>query len=203
MSVYSLTKRTVVTRLAAPLMALTVTVAIPSATIAKNIKYYVEPYTLLSDSGEASSTIDGFITTDGTLGPLTRSGILDWRFEVSGPRPFVFASDDSVGAASQIELQGVVHATPTRIELPVDEVLDEIGNSLFVSSPVASLNFENVYLFRRSLVNYTFRGDGCCEGYSIVATPQIVLAIAKVPEPSSLVSGLLGMAGLLVWSRRN
>ena len=75
--------------------AVILTAACSPFSFAANITYFVEPTALPLkdeiDQIENDYTLDGgFITTDGTLGPLAAANIVDYRIDVSGPYPFVF-----------------------------------------------------------------------------------------------------------------
>ena len=68
-------------------IAATIHVAICEGTSAVDITYKVKPLTL----SEGYAIDGGFITTNGTLGPLQESDIQDYEIRVSGPGfPFVF-----------------------------------------------------------------------------------------------------------------
>ena len=94
-------------------LIVTIGVACPSDASAGDITYFVEPVTLSDGDGY---TIDGgWITTNGTLGPLSASDILDYEVTVAGGAfPFVFRPREPY---SDVRLRGTVSATRVVIEV--------------------------------------------------------------------------------------
>ena len=87
------------------------TLALP--TISNGAVYQVEPVII----SEGFSIDGGFIETDGTLGPLAASNILDYEFRTSIPGyPYVFTPDTPRASLTA----GAIEATAAEILLPVD-----------------------------------------------------------------------------------
>ena len=86
----------------------------PYVACAVDTTYLVEQVPL--DNGYS---IDSeFITTNGTLGQLAPSNIVDYEFQVSGPTfPYTFTP---LNPGANLEIRGVITATPTEILLPID-----------------------------------------------------------------------------------
>ncbi len=179
---------------------LTISVTCPTAAFAGNITYIIEPVSL---SGFYTVT-GGFITTNGTLGPLSPTDILDYEFQVSGLVGYVFNPGNP---ASAINIQGTVTATPSQIELPIDSDPDVTGNGMFITAfdntpsvcidCAQRLTYSNnlaVFQLEASRVVYeVFTEPDVPEPEFLAFTttsPQIVQTIATVPEPSSIMLSL-------------
>lgn len=98
-----------------PSVVFVLSLAFPSVALADNITYLVEPYLFPGFNPNLYSIDGGFITTNGTLGELAVSDILDYEFVVSGPLPYTFRP---TSPAASLSTHGVT-ATLSRVFLPI------------------------------------------------------------------------------------
>jgi len=104
-----------------------------------SLTYNIKPVAL----SEGYSIAGGHITTDGTLGLLGESNILDYRVEVDGSFPFVFHTANNDGAA---RITGIVEASPTSISVPM--YVDQRNRLSFLAE---ELSFPGCYFCNESL----------------------------------------------------
>lgn len=133
----------------------------------------------------------GYITTNGALGTLSMTDIVDYQFVVNGLYPFVFSA--SSGFSPSLQLGGDLVATPDAVYLPWSE-LPQPRNILTLTDTVGSQNF---------LLNYQ---NGVLDPHESVSsisyfiTPPFPpvstqasfpygnsLLVASIPEPTSAV----------------
>jgi hypothetical protein len=158
--------------------------------------YFVEPVTLADDY----SVTGGFIVTNGTLGSLADSDILNYEFVVTGPQAYTF-SPVNPGAF----LGGNMIATAKQIILPLDtdpspraytglSVLARDNEPSQCEDCIQQLSYASMYSepplqSNRSEVQYTFTDAtdfAPAAGVQVTYFPQAVLTIATVPEPGSI-----------------
>jgi len=191
-----------------------------TCSISQAITYKINSWTLdrLSDEYLISG---GFITTNGTLGPLSAEDIIDYRIEVTGPVPFVFLPTNPTGTnvSNLVSVRGVVEASATELFLPLlvpptsqnspnritfwaqDHSIDGCFNCIQELSYQQKDNFfpDSVILFRM-----TPGGDGGQEGFTvgdIVYQPPLTqIVVASVPECTTCSLALAALC--LVMGRR-
>lgn len=160
------------------------------------ITYDVLPVTL----SDGYAIDGGFITTTG-IGTLSASDITDYRIEVSGAVPYVFSPSNPL-PPNPIDVRGTLQATATDLFLPVS---GSGLNALFIAASdiTAGVNcdlcqqkidWSNSPTSNESFIRYehtdTLDFDPTVSATHITS-PQSVLTIARVPEPSSF--------GLIAW----
>lgn len=169
------------------------------------IRYRVLPVSL--DDGYEIT--EGFIETDGTIGPLSAHNILDYEVHVTGDKPLVL-SPTNPGA--HISVWGNVYASTNRIIVPPDPTSSAIDTQFFSLDAVIQniyyslewknhheiLNYSPSYssTYDHSLISYSVVDPRIISGiYSTVnlRLPQQSFSIAVIPEPSALALGLIGI----------
>lgn len=182
-------------------MAIVATWFLASSSQGDNLTYPVNPVNL--SNGYAVS--GGFITTDGTLGPLAVSNILDFEFVVSGPYPYTFTHSSPV--AVDVFIEGQVEASSKEIFLPPD-LLDPIGVrnrlSVFVdldgdkayengityfSGTFVDLDDETISSL--TLIQIGISTPEGTKGAFWRVDPSTRLSIATIPEPATILLGSL------------
>jgi hypothetical protein len=187
-----------------PTLLAVVALGFTTSSLAENRTYQVNPVKLAK--GYAVS--GGHITTDGTLGPLAVSNILDFAFEVTGPHSYTFSLASPASVA--VEIGGQLSATTEQLVLPPDLDPSREVNYLRV---YVDLNDDNAYenLLSYTSGTYVLEDDVSLRTYSYahvgarfsipngklaeskwITKPSCSLVIASIPEPTSLLLALLG-----------
>ena len=164
------------------------------------------------------SVAGGFITTNGTLGALSPSDIVDYEFNVAGIRfPFDL---NPANPFPNLRINGQVIATPTEIVLPIDTdpdsalfnelAIDAFDNDIDPNCQncVQLLSYGNsldqVNNLNRS--NFSFTVVDLSDSNPIDAggdsfEPQQSVTIARVPEPGCFAL-IFGCVIALMFTRR-
>ena len=181
--------------------------------IALALTYDVNPVTLSNNY----SVSGGYIRTNGTLGLLSASDILDYRLEIIGEIPFVF---EPTNAEANIRVDGVVEATPTELILPQSTTN---RNRLSFSAEVWPIHDEcipclELLTYVQSVPTFGLPstgivydllelGDGSPEdtiflGGSFNSQPQVEIIVASIPEPTTATLALAALSLVMGWRRR-
>ena len=198
--------------IAVPALAFALVVCDQAATFAANVTYLIEPVTLNHEFA-----IDGgSITTNGTLGPLSSSDILDYEVRVSGPYPYVFRPSNPSKA---VIVSGVLDASSATLELPevpeAGSLLDASNRFSFWARDNASadctnclqfIGWENIWTstfpsgeLRKTAITYNFSELGVPNPNPNVLVSNAVfgssdgILVATIPEPSSLLLFLFAL----------
>jgi hypothetical protein len=203
------------------LLIVTISITCPAAAFAESVIYRIEQVSL-----SGGYAIDGgFITTNGVLGQLSASDILDYEVHISGPLSFVFRPS---GQSASTNISGQVIATATSIFIPVapDPPVGERNQLSFAAMdnlpPECNTCTQTVTFAKLSSVSdpsggtglglaepvISFFNSGLPVGDLVTITgggtlrPLAPLTVATVPEPTAFMSSLLGICGSLVARRR-
>lgn len=182
-------------------------VADSSLAMAAPITYQIVPYTV----SDGSRIDDGFIKTDGTLGAINFSHIIDYRIEVTGPAAYVFTP--SFPGTIQNHTEGTILATSTSIVVPVDsDPVPDLRNQLifnfFDNSSPSCTNCEQLVDWRNqyapsepynqneSVIDANYIDlddfDPVLGGYIFTSPQAEILVATVVPEPAGAVLSLFG-----------
>lgn len=99
------------------------------------VVYQIEP-SLFNFGGEPEHQLtSGYIQTDGSIGQLTSSSILDYELHVEGLYPFSFRASDPTASLHQL---GDLVATPTHIVIPAIQASNGRNELIFQASDNSS-----------------------------------------------------------------
>lgn len=173
-------------------------------TTAKN--YFIQPVAL-----ENGFTIaGGFIETNGTIGPLVATDIIDYEVQLAGPLPVLFYPD---AAGASVAIKGSVLASDVSISVPTVNAggawnaFDLHAEETFLSlceTCIQDLGWNN--LWKLATWRYEFMGDppvsppnppGFFELAAVRLQPPIDIVVASIPEPNTLFLGALACAWLI------
>ena len=134
--------------------------------------------------------LSGSITTDGTLGVLSASNILDWTWSISGPTNFTISdAHGTVVTGSQL----IATATVLTFSFTTTHAMFSIGNT-----PAKELRWES---YRPPSNQHLYAAWGPSGGNLWLAHPQNgstrVIGVI-VPEPSTLLLSSLAVSSVAI-----
>jgi hypothetical protein len=192
-----LLEETTMTRFTVAVAAFVGMLTAPCIGTAATITYSIQNY----PADQSGATLSGTITTDGTIGILTDSNVLSWSWTITPPggTPFTLSSVD-VGSGFGITGTGVVAST-SKITIASPASQGDFNDMVFEGTDAAGLaygRFVSSGTYYGSIPN-TIPVWNTGNPY-MGGTDPWVIAVASVPEPSTLTLAGLGVVSGLAFS---
>jgi hypothetical protein len=152
-------------------------------------------------------TLSGYIETDGTIGTISESNIIEWQFQLyQDDQPNVYA--DSSQAGTHETVSGLA-ATGTTLTLPFPG--DDEDNRIWLHGsasgyPLMLWRHEDVFSGPSTSFYGIMEGRHANGDFALFETIAggwpAGRIVAAVPEPSSLALLCVGVLGFLAYARR-
>ena len=162
-----------------------------------NITYSVE--TIQLEGGY--SIAGGHITTNGKIGTLSETDVLDYKFDVTGPIPYVFLPTNPLADLSILGAE----ATANEIVLP-EIIRPDEGFRIFRIQELITINNTKHLGYISSYFLGNTSGGSTVISYSNLHLPELftgstqrrytphrAVVVARIPEPSTITYATLGL----------